>query len=107
VLWGRGVTAWIIVWEKPATEEKSDRLAFLRKDISSKAYDVSEESAPGLLRLSYRLADDGSDAAAPAYHCFVVGERGHVQMSVYFDDEKDVEVARALERGLEETEAGE
>jgi hypothetical protein len=107
VLWGQGVTAWIIVWEKPATEEKSDRLAFLRKDISPKAYDVREESAAGLLRFSYRLADDGSEAKAPAYHCFVVGELGHVQMSVYFDEEEDVEVARALGRSLEETAADE
>lgn len=103
VLWGRGVTAWIILWDKPATEKKSDRLAFLRKDISPKAYDLSEDSAAGLLRFSYRLADDGSDARAPAYHSFVVGEQGHVQMAVYFDVEDDLEVAKALERSLKET----
>jgi hypothetical protein len=102
VLWRSGVTAWIIVWNKSAKETKADRLATLRKDVSTGAFGVRQEVSDGLLRFSYRLREEGGDTRAPGFYSFVVGECGHVQMAVYFDDERDVEVARTLWRGLRE-----
>lgn len=105
VLFRPGVTAWIVVWDKPASESKSDRLALLRSDISPEAYDHREEVAGGLLRLSYRLREEGSEARSPGFYSYTVGEGGHVQMAVYFDAEEDVEVALGLWRSLTESAA--
>jgi hypothetical protein len=102
VLWRQDVTVWIMVWNKPAKETKTTRLALLRKDVSRDAFDVQREESNGVLRFSYRLRESWGDAKAPAFYSFVVGECGHVQMAVYFDDERDVEVARTLWRGLKE-----
>jgi hypothetical protein len=102
VFWRPGLTAWIIVWDKDADELPSERLAKLRQDISDAAFDLEEDSTGGLLRLRYRLREEGSQAKAAAFYSFVVGVAGHVQMAIYFDDEVDVELARAMWRSLEE-----
>jgi hypothetical protein len=103
VLWRPGLTAWILIWDKPASEPQADRLAMLREDVAPQGFDPVEESSAGLLRFSYRLDEEGSDAGVPALHTFAIGERGHVQMAVYFDDENDLEEARGLWRSLRES----
>lgn len=100
VLWRPGLTMWIAVWGNDERETTSARLEWLRGDASEEAYDFLEEEDGGLLRFSYRLAEESEDDRADALYCFAIADESHVQMAVYFDREQDLETAQALWRSL-------
>jgi hypothetical protein len=105
VIWRPGITLWIAVWDNPQDTTPQELLAELRDDIGPGAYDIVSESSRGIERLRYRLEETSGDKRVAAFYSFAVGESGHVQMSVYFDDERTVAVADQLWRSLRETTA--
>jgi hypothetical protein len=103
VLWRDGITAWITVWGNVWGDDEDlpadKRQAAIRKDRSKKAFDLREAEANGVLYDSYRLKEKH---CAASLYAFAFGSTGHVQMAVYVDDERDLELARAMWRGLRE-----
>ena len=100
VLWRPGITAWIMVWGNDHARPERDRLLQRLGRISPDAFDVVQEEALGLLRFSYRLAEDADDDRVAALYGFVFGARGDVQMGIYFDSDGDLPDAEALWRGV-------
>jgi hypothetical protein len=103
VLWRPGVTLWTNIFRNDLGQPASERLAIFRRSASPDRFDVLEEEQDGVLRFAYRLNEASNDRRRPAFCSFAFGRSGHVQMSVYFDDERDLETARALWRSLRET----
>ncbi len=102
VLWRPGLTLFLVVWNNDESETQSERLEWLRGDLAQEATDVRVESAQGITRLTYRLAEPSDDDRRPALYAFVIGEGGHVQLAAYFDDEADLAVSLAVVEGLRE-----
>jgi hypothetical protein len=102
VLWRHGFTVWVTCWNNNHGESKEDRLAFWQKKIAKEAFDIEQSSDKSVLRLAYRLREKAEDNRVAAFYGFAIGANGHVQLGIYFDDEKDVELARNLWLSLEE-----
>jgi hypothetical protein len=99
VLWRRGLTAWIGVSDRDPDEPAARRLAGIRAHASSERFDSREEQTGGLLLFSYRLKED---KPAASFYGFAVGRSTYVQIGVYFDQESDAAIARAMLQGLRE-----
>jgi hypothetical protein len=100
LLWRPGFTARILVREDDDGLPRERRLAQLRADASPDAFDVHIESQGGVLRFAYRLEDPDDGERPPTFLGFAIGETGQVEMSVSFDEERDLEMARAMWAGL-------
>jgi hypothetical protein len=107
VLWRPGFTIWTTVWNGKEGETPEQRLKSLKEGISDKATEVKEEKHGAVLGLSYRLDEESEDKRQPAFYGFAVGPAGHVQMSIYFDDEKDAATAREIFKSLTPVKPGE
>ncbi|HTJ96585.1 MAG TPA: hypothetical protein VL381_03885 [Rhodocyclaceae bacterium] len=105
VIWRPGMTLWIAIWGNDKNEKKDARLKKIQGGISPKAFDVQISEADPIFRLSYRLKEDKAQGAVPGCYCFAVGNREHVQMAIYLDDEKDVKSAQAICASLSESSA--
>jgi hypothetical protein len=104
VIWRPGFTIWTNVWNAKEGETPEQNLQLLKKDISAKATDMKEEKEGTILKLSYRLDEASEDKRRPAFYGFAVGPTGHVQISIYFDDEKDLATARQIFKSLKPVE---
>jgi hypothetical protein len=106
VFWRPGITAWIVVWNNNNNETQRERLEWLRSDIAADAFDLESLTDGDVTRFSYRLIERRDFETVYALYGFVIGDNGHVQLSIYFDDERDLETARAIVTGLEEVTVG-
>ena len=102
VFWRSGITAWIVVWNNNNNKSQSERLEWLRSDISSAAFDLESVADGDVTRFSYRLTERRDEQIVHALYGFAIGVNGHVQLAIYFDDEADLETAREIFRTLEE-----
>jgi hypothetical protein len=102
VIWHPGFTIWTAVWGNDRNESKEMRVQQLVSRISSQAYDVEKSEHGGSLMLSYRLREGAEDKRVPAFYGFAFGERGHVQMAIYFNQEADLSKAKAILWSLHE-----
>ncbi|MCW1924234.1 hypothetical protein OKA05_16830 [Luteolibacter arcticus] len=100
VIWRPGFTIWTIVWNAKEGETPEQRLKHLKEGISDKATDVTEEKEGKVLKLSYRLNEASDDKRQPAFYGFAVGPAGHVQISIYFDDAKELAKAQRIFKSL-------
>jgi hypothetical protein len=100
VIWRPGFTIWTILWNAKEGETPEQRIKSLKEGVSAKATGVKEEKDGQVLRLFYRLEEQSGDKRKPAFHGFAVGPSGHVQMSIYFDDEADAANAEAIFKSL-------
>ncbi len=76
---------------------------------SPEAHDIEQSQIGDIRFYAYRLAeevDDPDDARRPGYYGHAFAEDSQVQMAVYFDDEEDLAVARALHQSLVHTGGG-
>ena len=105
VFWRSGITAWTVVWNNNNGESQQERLKWLRADTSPDAFDVQSLTDGEVTRYSYRLTERRDEGVVHALYGFAIGVDGHVQMAIYFDDEADLETARAICRSLDETDA--
>jgi hypothetical protein len=95
VLWRPGLTLWLSAWDNDRGESQAKRLAWIKKSASRDRFDEHEAEANNLTRFHFRLHADRQDGAESLY-AFVIGDDGHLQMSVYFDDPADVAKAHQL-----------
>jgi len=102
VFWRPGITAWIVVWNNNNNKSQSERLEWLRSDISSDAFDPESVADGDVQRFSYRLTERRDEQIVHALYGFAIGVNSHVQLAIYFDDEADLETAREIFRTLEE-----
>jgi hypothetical protein len=75
----------------------------LCRDISPAGFDAQLKKDSDILRYSYQLTEHRDERIVNALYGFAVGVDGHVQIVIYFDDESDLQTARAILRSLEET----
>ena len=61
---------------------------------------MRESVRGGVTRLSYRLRDENEDGPVESLNAYVIGDDGHLQLSVYFDDPADAAVAQQLADGV-------
>ncbi len=102
VIWRPGVSLWLNVWKDERPLSANDRAREIRKEGAPGAFDLRKEKDGELVRVAYRLLEPSEDDRVAAFYGYVVGRTGHVQMAVYFDDERDVELAKAMWRGVRE-----
>ena len=102
VIWRPGMTIWTAVWGNDDNKSEEERISWIKTDISSDAFDISEEKEGDVIRLKYRLVEDTGDDRIPAYYCFAVGKTGYVQMAIYFDSESDLYDAELIWKSLVE-----
>lgn len=107
VLWRPGITAWIAIWINDEGASIASRLDDLKAHMAPEAEDIEEHQADSTVYYAYRLAEepdeDTDDGRLPGYYCYAFDAGSHVQMAVYFDEEIEVEAARALHRSLRYT----
>ncbi len=99
VLWRPGLTLWILAFNNTHRESQAERLAITKDIMSPNATSVREDSAGGLTRLTYRLLEDGVKTVTT----IVIGDAGHVQASIYFDEEEDAAMAMHIAQSLAAT----
>ena len=102
VLWRPGFTVWVNVWNNDNKETVSERVSWLKKDISKKAFDLEESKDMEITRIGYRINEERPEGIVYAYYGFAINANGHVQISMYFDSEKDLSVAKSMLNGLSE-----
>jgi hypothetical protein len=102
VLWRPGITAWTVIWNNNNKQSQSERLEWLRSEISPDAFDAESFTDGDVTRFSYRLTERRDEEFVHALYGFAIGVNGHVQLVIYFDDEADLETARAIFRSVEE-----
>jgi hypothetical protein len=96
VLWRPGLTLWLVAWNNDNNQTQDERLAWI-KDVASPArFDMRESHGGGVTRFSYRLRDENEDGPVDSLYAFVIGDDGHLQLSVYFDDPADIARAQHL-----------
>lgn len=105
VFWRPGITAWTVVWNNDNGESQQGRLEWLRADTSPDAFDVQSLTHGEVIRYTYRLTERRAEELVHALYGFAIGVYSHVQMAIYFDNEADLETARAICRSLDETDA--
>ena len=93
---------WIAVCGNDNNETVEQRAALLKADISPKAFDLEEEKDDDIVRFAYRMKEASEEKAPPTFYCFAVGQKGHVQVAMYFDKEKDIHTARKTWRTIKE-----
>lgn len=96
VLWRPGFTVFLSAWNNDKNEPASKRKADFAELTSAGKYDESTTQDGGRLYYSYRIDEQSDDDRAPAFQGFAFGDQGHLQLSVYFDQEHDAELATRL-----------
>ena len=92
VLWRVGITLYFNDWTNDQNESIETRLAFLKTSISPDTFDSREEQTGASRRFSYRLIENNVNAL----YGFVIVTSGHLQVAIYFDNESDIDLARAM-----------
>jgi len=109
VLWNERVTVWMTIWHNDGGASIEARLDDVRQHQSPEAHNIEQSQIGDIRFYAYRLAeevDDPDDARRPGYYGHAFAEDSQVQMAVYFDDEEDLAVARALHQSLVHTGGG-
>jgi hypothetical protein len=100
VLWRPGLTIRLAAWNNDHGQSQADRAARIKKCASPNRFAEQEAVANGVTRFSYRLRDDNNDGPVESVYGFVIGDDGHLQLGIYFDDPADEQVARELVQGV-------
>jgi hypothetical protein len=102
VLWRPGLTIWLTAWNNDKGESQAKRLAWIKKVASKKRFAEKEAKADNVTRYSYRLREKNDEGPVESVSGFVIGDDGHLQMSIYFDDAADEAKARQLVNSVAE-----
>ncbi|MEW4455998.1 DUF2185 domain-containing protein [Bremerella sp. JC817] len=96
VLWRPRFTIWINAWNNDQHQSIEARKLHFAKSADPNKYDEREQQTDdGRLIYSYRLREEASDERVAALYGFVFSDSGHVQLSLYFNEESDAEIAYA------------
>lgn len=96
VLWRPGLTIWLVAWGNDNNETQAERLAWIKDVASPERSDARELVRDGVTRFSYRLRDENEDGPVESLNAYVIGDEGHLQLSVYFDDAADAATAQRI-----------
>jgi len=96
VLWRPGLTVWMTAWGNDHNESQAERLALIKGRASPARFAEKELVADRVTRFSYRLRDENEDGPVESLNAVVIGDDGHLQLSVYFDDPADEATAQQL-----------
>lgn len=96
VLWRPGLTIWLAAWGNDNSETQAERLAWIKDVASPERSDARESVCDGVTRFSYRLRDENEDGPIESLNAYVIGDEGHLQLSVYFDDAADAAKAQRI-----------
>jgi hypothetical protein len=96
VLWRPGLTIWLEARTSDQGQSQARRLAAFKRSASGARFAERRVVAGGLTRFDYRLRDENDDGPVEALYAFVLGDKGHLHMVVYFDDPADETTARQL-----------
>jgi hypothetical protein len=87
---------WLTAWNNDRNESAAKRLAWFKSAASKDRFAEQETTADNLIRYSYRLRDRNDDGPVESLNALVIGDDGHLQLSVYFDDPSDEGKARQM-----------
>ena len=96
VLWRPGLTLWLAAWNNDRGQSQAERLAWIKGMASTERWGERESSAGGVTRFSHRLRDQNDDGPVESLAAFIIGDDGHLQMSVYFDDPAEEVIVQKL-----------
>jgi hypothetical protein len=96
VLWRPGLTVWLVAWGNDNNETQAERLAWIKDEASPDRFDEYEVAQGGVTRFRYRLRDESDDGPVESLNGYIIGDDGHLQLSVYFDDLGDAAEAQRL-----------
>ena len=102
VLWRPGFTIWLCAWMNNHRQSREERISADLARLPAAAYDVRQLPDDGALKLQYRLDEESDDERQPAFYSRAYGFSGHIQMSIYFDEEEHLEIAERLLNSLVE-----
>jgi hypothetical protein len=103
VIWRPEFTMWFSVQEKDQKETLEDRLNEIMAGAPSEAFDKLIERDDGMIRYSYRLVEEVVDIRVAVFYGFVIGNRGHIQVRIHFDNPEDLSLAEGAWRSLTES----
>lgn len=101
VIWRPGFTFWIRIWGNDNQDTVKERLAWIKEEASSAAFECSEISNDHATFYMYRLTEDHDGKTVQSLNAYVLSSEGHVQISAYFDDENDFGKAKEVIRSVE------
>lgn len=96
VLWRPGLTLWLVAWGNDKGETQAQRLAWIKDEASPARIGARESVRDGVTRFSYRLSDENEDGPVESLNAYIIGNDGHLQLSVYFDDVADAAKAQQI-----------
>lgn len=102
VLWRPGFTIWLSAWESDGKRTADKHFQRVRRDADPARFDETVSEDDAMIRLSYRLKEDG---AVPGFYTFAFAPGGHIQAAFYADVEHDLETARQIWLSLERSPA--
>lgn len=79
---------------------RSARVERLKEEVPGD--DVVVESTPHVDRL-YRFSEPGQVGRQPTFYGAVVADDGHLQVAMYYNDERDAELAHTLWQSIQST----
>jgi hypothetical protein len=96
ILYRPGLTVCSIVWANDKGQSASERLAWIKQQVSAEAFDPQQREEGGVLRFSYRLTEKRKEDTVHALYGYAIAQRGHVQMAIYCDRPSQIELAREI-----------
>jgi hypothetical protein len=103
VIWRPRLTFWIAVWGSEADQTPEETLAWILEDASPLRTDENVARSGDLIRLTYRLQEEDPERDPTRYVAisgYVIGPRGHVQISAYCDDAESEKVGDEVIRSV-------
>lgn len=97
VLWRPGITCWTSVYRQKKGETVESTYAWRKGEVSQEAVQVFEFPDTKPLRFAYLLHEKPkSESERWALYSYTFGESGHVLMAIYFDQQRDLEIAKKI-----------
>jgi hypothetical protein len=93
VLWRPGFTIWLSIWGHDTKASVQQRQRQFADAASTGKFDESVVQKDGRCYYSYRIDEASDDQRVAAFQGFAFAGHGHVQVSIYFDEEADARLA--------------
>ncbi len=103
VLWRPGFTIWLSVWNNDNNASTAKRKADFAEQASSGKCDESTTEENRRLYFSYRINEPSEVDRTAAFQGFAFADRGHLQLSIYFDQESDADLASQILRSANDS----
>jgi hypothetical protein len=95
VFWKPGRTVYLIVWNRPQQETKEQTLAWIKAESDPNPLLRIESGTVNHLRYGYLLQEHDNGRKYFAFYGFSIADTSCVQSAFYYDDQTDLEWAKA------------